>query len=175
MPTNSSLFWISFETHSYREDNCKFAYHAKEFGSLADFIMSFIQQSSKSTGQTWQASKFSEKHANKKTLTYIWDDIAVYCSYRTTHCGQWLWHYIVSYFPMLAPWKLYVLYYSDQVFTISEISVSEKADKFSFDLWRILKVAFFSAVMRDWTLGRNGTVRVRAVCATERHLRIIIS
>jgi hypothetical protein len=42
-----------------------------------------------------------------------------------------------------------LLYYSDQVFTISEISVSEKADKFSFDLWRILKVAFFSAVMRD--------------------------
>ena len=43
----------------------------------------------------------------------------------------------------------HLLYYSDQVFTISEISVSEKADKFSFDLWRILKVAFFSAVMRD--------------------------
>jgi hypothetical protein len=42
-----------------------------------------------------------------------------------------------------------VLYHFDQVFTIFEISVSEKADKFSFDLWRILKVAFFSAVTRD--------------------------
>jgi hypothetical protein len=29
---------------------------------------------------------------------------------------------------------------------IFEISVSEKADKFSFDLWRILKVAVFLAV-----------------------------
>ena len=51
-----------------------------------------------------------------------------------------------------------VLYHFDQVFTILEILVSEKADKFSFELRRILKRSFFSAVTRDWTLGRNGTV-----------------
>lgn len=38
-----------------------------------------------------------------------------------------------------------ILYHFDQVFTIFGISVFEKADKFSFDLWRILKVAFFFA------------------------------
>jgi hypothetical protein len=42
-----------------------------------------------------------------------------------------------------------VLYHFDQVFMIFEISVSEKTDKLSFDLWQILKVAFFLAVTRD--------------------------
>jgi hypothetical protein len=42
-----------------------------------------------------------------------------------------------------------VLYYSDQLFTNLVILVSEKAEKFTFDLWRILKAGFFSAVTCD--------------------------
>jgi hypothetical protein len=42
-----------------------------------------------------------------------------------------------------------ILYHFDQVFTILKILVSEKADKFSFELRRILKRSVFSAVTRD--------------------------
>ena len=42
-----------------------------------------------------------------------------------------------------------LLYHFDQVFTILEILVSEKADKFSFELRRILKRSVFLAVTRD--------------------------
>jgi hypothetical protein len=45
--------------------------------------------------------------------------------------------------------KCCILYHFDQVFTILEILVSEKADKFSFELRRILKRSVFSAVTRD--------------------------
>jgi hypothetical protein len=45
-----------------------------------------------------------------------------------------------------------LLYHFDQlqVFTILEILVSEKADKFSFELRRILKRPFFSATWSKW-------------------------
>ena len=45
--------------------------------------------------------------------------------------------------------SLTILYHFDQVFTILEILVSEKADKFSFELRQILKRPVFSAVTRD--------------------------
>jgi len=48
-----------------------------------------------------------------------------------------------------------LLYHFDQVFTIFEISVSEKADKFSFDLWRILKVAFHRHPYKVYVQARN--------------------
>ena len=51
-----------------------------------------------------------------------------------------------------------ILYHYDQVFTILKILVSEKSDKFSFELRWILKQSVFSAMMCDWTLGWNGTV-----------------
>jgi hypothetical protein len=51
-----------------------------------------------------------------------------------------------------------ILFHFDQVFTILEILVSEKAKILSFEIRRILKRSVFSAVTRDWTLGRNGTV-----------------
>jgi|SRR5882762_4020855 len=42
-----------------------------------------------------------------------------------------------------------LLYYSDQLFTNFVILVSENAEKFPFNLWRILNASFFLAVTRD--------------------------
>jgi hypothetical protein len=42
-----------------------------------------------------------------------------------------------------------ILYHFDRVFRILEIYLPEKAEKFSFGLWRFLKQSFFSAVTRD--------------------------
>jgi hypothetical protein len=44
---------------------------------------------------------------------------------------------------------LELLYHFDRVFRILEIYLPEKAEKFSFGLWRFLKQSFFSAVTRD--------------------------
>ena len=52
---------------------------------------------------------------------------------------------LLQYYIILSP----ILYHFDQVFTILKNFVSEKADKFSFELRRILKRAVFSAVTRD--------------------------
>ena len=46
-------------------------------------------------------------------------------------------------------WRQLVLYHFDQVFMILEVFVSEKADKFSFELRWILKRSVFLAVMHD--------------------------
>jgi hypothetical protein len=53
-----------------------------------------------------------------------------------------------------------LLSHFDWVFMMLEISISEKAEKFPFGLWRFLKWSFFSAVTHDWTLGRNDTVLI---------------
>jgi hypothetical protein len=74
--------------------------------------------------------------------------------------------------------QLAILYHFDRVFRILEIYLPEKAEKFSFGLWRFLKQSFFSAVTRDWTPGRNDTVihcrqdDIRRKYTSARHWRL---
>jgi len=64
-----------------------------------------------------------------------------------------------------------VLYHFDWVFTILEISLSEKAEKFSFSLWRFLKWSFFSAV----TLCKNvNSSKSRPQSGTRRNFGILV-